>query len=298
MNKRHLSLTRRNALKGFAFTLPFCIGFIKFFLGPLFQSLSFAFSNVTVEVGGYITDFVGWENITYVLKKDTNFSTNLLASIKDLLWQVPVILIAALFFAILLNRKSHGKTLIRAIFFLPVIVSSGVIINIIQSDAAAANVLTGNIVAGGDVTQNMSLMDLLNALELPETVSEYFSNIVNNLFGIIWNVGVQMIIFLAGLQNIPPSLYEASSVEGATAWENFWMITIPMLAPMILVNAVYTVVDSFTSASNSVMLQVINNMNLSRLGWASAMALIYFVIIAVILALILFVFKRIAAKKM
>lgn len=298
MNKRHLSLTRRNALKGFAFTLPFCIGFIKFFLGPLFQSLSFAFSNVTVEVGGYITDFVGWENITYVLKKDTNFSTNLLASIKDLLWQVPVILIAALFFAILLNRKSHGKTLIRAIFFLPVIVSSGVIINIIQSDAAAANVLTGNIVAGGDVTQNMSLMDLLNALELPETVSEYFSNIVNNLFGIIWNVGVQMIIFLAGLQNIPPSLYEASSVEGATAWENFWMITIPMLAPMILVNAVYTVVDSFTSASNSVMLQVINNMNLSRLGWASAMALIYFVIIAVILALILFVFNRIAAKKL
>ena len=298
MNKRHLSLTRRNALKGFAFTLPFCIGFIKFFLGPLFQSLSFAFSNVTVEVGGYITDFVGWENITYVLKKDTNFSTNLLTSIKDLLWQVPVILIAALFFAILLNRKSHGKTLIRAIFFLPVIVSSGVIINIIQSDAAAANVLTGNIVAGGDVTQNMSLMDLLNALELPETVSEYFSNIVNNLFGIIWNVGVQMIIFLAGLQNIPPSLYEASSVEGATAWENFWMITIPMLAPMILVNAVYTVVDSFTSASNSVMLQVINNMNLSRLGWASAMALIYFVIIAVILALILFVFNRIAAKKL
>ena len=298
MNKRHLSLTRRNALKGFAFTLPFCIGFIKFFLGPLFQSLSFAFSNVTVEVGGYITDFVGWENITYVLKKDTNFSTNLLASIKDLLWQVPVILIAALFFAILLNRKSHGKTLIRAIFFLPVIVSSGVIINIIQSDAAAANVLTGNIVAGGDVTQNMSLMDLLNALELPETVSEYFSNIVNNLFGIIWNVGVQMIIFLAGLQNIPPSLYEASSVEGATAWENFWMITIPMLAPMILVNAVYTVVDSFTSASNSVMLQVINNMNLSRLGWASAMALIYFVIIAIILALILFVFNRIAAKKL
>ena len=152
--------------------------------------------------------------------------------------------------------------------------------------------------AGGDVTQNMSLMDLLNALELPETVSEYFSNIVNNLFGIIWNVGVQMIIFLAGLQNIPPSLYEASSVEGATAWENFWMITIPMLAPMILDNAVYTVVDSFTSASNSVMLQVINNMNLSRLGWASAMALIYFVIIAVILALILFVFNRIAAKKL
>ncbi len=298
MNKRRLSLTQRNALKGFAFTLPFCIGFIKFFLRPFLQSVSFAFSDVTVEVGGYVTDFVGWENIIYIFKKDTNFSTNLLTSMKDLLWQVPVILIAALFFAMLLNRKSRGRPLIRAIFFLPVIVSSGVIINIIQSDAAAANVLTGNVVAGGDVTQNMSLMELLNALALPESVAEYFSNIINNLFGTIWNVGVQMIIFLAGLQNIPSSLYEASSVEGATAWENFWMITIPMLAPMILVNAVYTVIDSFTSASNSVMLQVINNMNLSRLGWASAMALVYFALIAVILALILLVFNRITAKRL
>lgn len=291
MNRNRLTLAQKNAWKGFAFTLPFCIGFLLFFLRPFLQSFSFVFSKVTVETGGYAQEFTRLDNLKYVFTVDANYGTNLLTSLKNLLWQVPVILIASLFFSIIINQKFHGRVLVRAIFFLPVIVASGVVIKVIQSDAAAANTLSGNIVAGGDVTPNTGLLDLLASFNLNESVSTYLSTIISNLFNIVWSTGIQMIIFLAGLQSIPSTLYEASAVEGATAWEDFWKITVPMLMPMILVNTVYTIIDSFTSASNAVMLQVANNSNMMRLGWAAAMAWVYFLLMAAVLALVVLVFS-------
>lgn len=298
MKSKSLTLTQKNSLKGFGFTLPFCIGFLVFFLKPFIQTIQFAFSKVSVEVGGYVKEFTVFENLNHIFKVDANFTTNILGSFKNLLWQLPVILIASLFFAILINNDFKGRTLVRAIFFLPVIISSGVIIKVIQSDAAAASILSGNVVAGGEVTQNMGLVQLLGAFDLPETIADFLSNIINNLFGTIWSCGIQMIIFLAGLQSIPPSLYEASAVEGSSSWEDFWMITIPMLAPMILVNAVYTVIDSFTSASNAVMMQVMNNMNQLRLGWSAAMAVVYFIFIILVLSVLLLIFKGISKNKL
>lgn len=298
MKIKSLTLTQKNSFKGFAFTLPFCIGFFAFFFRPFIQTVQFAFSRVNVDIGGYIKEFTGLDNMNHIFNVDANFETNILGSFKNLLWQLPVVLIASLFFAMLINKEFKGRTLVRAIFFLPVIISSGVIIKVIQSDAAAASILSGNVVAGGEVTQNMGLVQLLGAFDLPETVADFLSNIVNNLFGTIWSCGIQMIIFLAGLQSVPSSLYEASAVEGASGWEDFWMITIPMLAPMILVNAVYTVIDSFTSASNMVMLQVMNNMNQLRLGWSAAMTIVYFLFIIIVLMLLLWIFNLISKRKL
>lgn len=293
MKKSRLSLTAKKAWYGRLFILPFYLGFLFFFLKPLIQSLQFAFNDVTMGPQGYTLLFTGAENVNYVLKTDRDFTTNLVSSMAQMLWQVPVIIIVSLFFAILLNQKFRGRVLVRAIFFLPVIIASGIVISIIQSDVVASSALSGSMVAGGDISQTSALSDVLIQLGLGENAVKFITNIADNLFSIIWQTGIQMIIFLAGLQSIPAALYEASAMEGATRWEDFWKITLPMIKPIALVNTVYTIVDYFTSTDNKVMEQVLSNIRELRLGWASAMAWIYFAVIGLILAVVLFAFEGI-----
>lgn len=295
--KVHMDLERRSGWTGRFFALPFYIGFVYFYLMPLLQSIRFSFSNVTVDISRYNMSPSGFENYKYVLTGDQNFTTNLFSSLGQLLWQAPVILISSLFFAIILNSKFHGRTFVRTVFFLPVIIATGIVINIIKGDVVANSVLTGNVVAGGQIFQSVALQNLLIGTGLNAGMITFFTTISNNMFDLLWKTGIQMIIFLAGLQSIPPSLYEASAMEGATAWENFFKITIPMLSPIILVNLVYTVVDNFTDASNVVMRQVLKNTNLLRFGWASAMAWIYFLLISIVLTVVIGIFARITSDK-
>ena len=291
MKKSKLSLTAKKSWYGRLFILPFYLGFLFFFLKPLIQSLRFAFNDVTMGPNGYTLLFTKFENIDYVIKTDRDFTTNLVSSLGQMLWQVPVIIIISLFFAMLLNQKFKGRVLVRAIFFLPVIIASGIVISIIKSDVVASSALSGSMVSSGDISQTSALNDVLVQSGLSEKVVSFITNIADNLFSIIWQTGIQMIIFLAGLQSIPATLYEASAMEGATKWEDFWKITLPMIKPIALVNTVYTIVDYFTSTDNKVMEQVLSNIRELRLGWASAMAWIYFAVIGIILALVLFLFE-------
>ena len=291
MKNSKLSLSAKKSWYGRLFILPFYLGFLFFFLKPLIQSLSFAFNDVTMGPEGYTLLFTKLENINYVLKTDRDFTTNLVSSMGQMLWQVPVIIIVSLFFAMLLNQKFKGRVLIRAIFFLPVIIASGIVISIIKSDVVASSALSGSMVSSGDISQTSALNDVLVQSGLSEKVVSFITNIADNLFSIIWQTGIQMIIFLAGLQSIPATLYEASAIEGATKWEDFWKITLPMIKPIALVNTVYTIVDYFTSTDNKVMEQVLSNIRELRLGWASAMAWIYFAVIGIILAVVLFLFE-------
>ncbi len=292
MKKRfRMSLTARSAWTGRAFVLLFYIGFIFFFLAPLIQSIRFSFSNVNISSEGYQTEWIGWKNYIDNFTGSATFIGNLQASLLQMLWKLPVILISSLFLAILLNQKFRGRTFIRAVFFLPAIVASGIVITIIKNDNLAASVLTGNMISSGSVFKSDFLGNFLSELGLGEKISGYATMISNQMFDSLWLTGIQMIIFLAGLQSIPSQLYEVSAIEGATAWENFWMITIPMLMPIILVNTVYTIVDTFTDNSNAVMQQVLLNVKNVNLGWASSMAWTYFAIIGVILAIILFIFS-------
>ena len=286
-----MSLTARSAWTGRAFVLLFYIGFIFFFLAPLIQSIRFSFSNVTISSEGYQTEWIGWKNYIDNFTGSATFIGNLQASLLQMLWKLPVILISSLFLAILLNQKFRGRTFIRAVFFLPAIVASGIVITIIKNDNLAASVLTGNMISSGSVFKSDFLGNFLSELGLGEKISGYATMISNQMFDSLWLTGIQMIIFLAGLQSILSQLYEVSAIEGATAWENFWMITIPMLMPIILVNTVYTIVDTFTDNSNAVMQQVLLNVKNVNLGWASSMAWTYFAIIGVILAIILFIFS-------
>lgn len=290
---RKLSLETKNAFVGFAFAIPFCIGFIFFFLMPLIQSFSFAFSDVTVEIGGYKTVFVGIQNFYNIFRVDLDYTGNLVNSFSQLAWRVPVVILSSLFIALIIKQEFKGRILVRAIFFLPVIISSGVIMDTIKLDMVAANTMAGNTVTTETVFQSQGLITLLQEAGLNEKIVNVFSTISNNFFDVIYNGGVQMLLFLAAIQGVSPTLYEAASVEGATAWESFWNITVPMVLPIILVNIIYTIVDCFTASSNRVMVQVMSNVELLQFGTASAMLWVYCISVLLLLGIIFLIFRRI-----
>ena len=219
-----------------------------------------------------------------------------MTSIGQLSWQMPVILITSLFIAIILNSKFAGRTFVRAVFFLPAIMVTGTIITIIKQDVAASSVLSGSVVSAGNIQYSTGLQDLLVQSGANSKMVELFTTVSNDMYNLLWKTGIQMIVFLAGMQSISPALYEAADIEGATAWEKFWKITIPMLSSIILVNIVYTIVDNFTDSTNVVMNQVMANTEFLRLGLASAMAWTYFLVIGIIIAIIVGIFSKINSK--
>ncbi|MCQ2449250.1 MAG: sugar ABC transporter permease [Clostridia bacterium] len=293
MKKSKLTIERRKARNGRLFVLPFYFGFIFIFLRCIYQSLAFVFSDVTLRPGGFDMHFVGMKNLSYIFTKDPDFNKNLVATMSSLLYKVPVVIIASLFFAILLNSKFKGRTFVRAVFFLPVIIASGVIMDIINSDTFATSLIASSEGMETTVSANSyGLTSLLIDMGLGEKIVSYFSYISSNLYDLMWRTGIQMIIFLAALQSISPSLYEASSIEGASAWENFWMVTIPMTMPMILVNVVYTIIDTFTDSANEVMKQIASYFTDHQYARASAMSWAYFLLVGIVLALVLFVSSR------
>lgn len=298
MKRKSMSLSARSSWTAQLFILPFYLGFWFFFLSPLIESFRMSISDVQVVDGaGYSMEFVGMKHYQTAFFTDANFSTNLVNSLTEMAWKVPVIIVLSLFMALILNQKFTGRVFVRAVFFIPVIFASGVALQMVSSDSVASSALAGSVVSSGEINQSTALNDLLVNAGFDAEIIKYATKIANSLFGMVWRSGIQMIIFLAGLQGISPALYEASSIEGATSWENFWKITLPMLAPTILLNLVYTIVDNFTDTTNKVMNQINTLMgNVSNLDTASAFAWTYFVLIGIILLIIVLIFNAITKR--
>ena len=291
-----LSLKKKEALSARIFLLPFCLGFILFSAKPLFETLIMAFSNVEIQFGGYAMNNVGLENLVYIFTKDPDFLLNLFTSVGDMLWQVPCILFISLFLAKIINGKFKGRGFIRSVFFLPVIIVTGVIITIIQNDVVANAALEGGVATGGKIEYSVGLDTLLVDSGLSQKVVDFFTTLSNNMFNLLWRSGIQIVLFLAGLQSIPTSLYEASSVEGATKLDDFFKITIPMTIPIMLINTVYTIVDGFTDVNNKAMNQVLVAVNNLKYGTGAAMSWSYFVLIGIFIAFIMLVFSKLSKK--
>lgn len=293
-----LSVSDRHNLKGLLFLLPFLIGFIFFYIEPIVQSISFSFNEVKVDLGGFVQKFIGFENYNYIFRKDDSFVDTLIADFLNLLWKTPVITVLSLFFAILLNQKFRGRVFFRAVFFLPVIFSAGVVLGILQSDMVVQSAIeSSSLSASTSVNQATSISTLLTQAGLPDKIVDLIMTITNSFFSLIWSTGIQMLIFLAGLQSISPSLYEAASVEGASGWEAFCKITVPLISPMIILNLVYTVVDSYTASNNGVLGLITNNISNNRFGQSSAMSWTYFLFIALILGVIFLIFNAATSDK-
>ena len=289
--KWRLTMRTQEAVTGFLFIMPFLIGFLFIFVPLIIESLQYSFSNMEVTQEGYIltpAEKNGLEHYIKAFAIDPDFNLQLLSSIGGMLVQIPMVLIFSFFAANLLNQKFRGRTIARSIMFLPVIISSGVVISLENSDLLVNSMNTTTDLTGSDFASmlNMSVF-LLEYTALPVSIIEFLSSAVTGLYDIIIASGIQILIFLAGLQSISPSLYEASSLEGATQWENFWKITFPMISPLILVNSVYTIVDLFTNDNNAMMTEIKNTIFKEiDYGYGSAMAWIYFVCIALILAIV------------
>ena len=305
--RKIVSLDRRKARMGWLFVLPFLIGFALIYLPILIDSFKIAFSFTIRHDTHNEYQFVGLENFKYALLRDPNFVRILIEGIGRLMLEVPAILLFSLFMAVLLNQKMMGRAAFRAIFFLPVVLATGVMemtgsLDIGSSggdtgavgggDAAVDGSASGSAASGaGGSTGIVSTMDIENLfsnMKVGQELVRYVVDIINNIYGIVNRSGVQMLIFLAGLQSISPAIYEASRIDGATGWETFWKITFPMISPMILVNSIYTIIDSFT-VKNAVMNYIegvnqVSEVTLTADGVRTAMSLIYFIIIVLILA--------------
>lgn len=289
--KRKLTLQGKDAIAGYLFLLPFLIGFFGLFLPMLLKSVLFSFSNMTVGKGGYVLEKAangGLEHYIRALTIDPKYNLQLLSAVKDMAVNVPLVLIFSFFAANLLNQKFHGRGVARSIFFFPVILTSGIVLGIESSDLLQTTLGPEGMLSSDDASTVFNVATfLLKYTNLPAGIVEYLSGAVLGIYDIVIASGVQILIFLAGLQGISPSLYEASNMEGATAWENFWKITFPMISPLILVNAIYTIIDSFTSANNELMTLIKQTIfNDVRYGYGSAMAWIYFLVIAVIISVV------------
>ena len=293
------SLDKKKARAGWVFVLPFVIGFLLVYLPIIWNSIFMSFHSLHIVTGGgYTLEFVGLENYSDALFEDPLFVQTLIQGLKELAFDVPAILIFSLFMAVLLNQKMAGRAVFRAIFFIPVILSTG-----IMESIEGQNIL-GTMMEGSDsidgseqsaASEIVSVMDierLFYSMKIGKELVEYVVKMINEIYDIVNRSGVQMLIFLAGLQSISPAIYEACRIDGCTSWETFWKITFPMISPMILVNAVYTIIASFTTDSNSVM-KYINQVYQGSDGQvlSSAMAWMYFLIVMLILAAVAGIFS-------
>ncbi len=254
MKKRRLSLETKRKVNGYLFILPWLVGFLVFYVRSLFMTIEFSLSDLTMDVvnGGYNLTWVGLKNYIYAFTAHGSFKQILTSSTLNMVVDIPLIIFFSLFMALLLNRKFKGRTLVRAIFFLPVILNAEAILDAIES--ATAMVATGVSASSQEMAAETAgigmayYIDLFGSLMLPRWLLDYIVGATDRITTIISASGVQIVIFIAALQSIPGNLYEVAKMEGATAYETFWKVTLPMITPHIITNIVYTVVDSFVSS--------------------------------------------------
>nr|WP_245251948.1 sugar ABC transporter permease [Paenibacillus sediminis] len=263
--------------------LPWIIGFVLFMAYPLYFSFYMSFNKVLITPYGIETHYLGWSNYKDAFLTDPEFSQKLFLFLKSNVLMIPIVIVFSLFVALLINQPIRGRGIFRAIFFLPVIITSGEVVQELFSQGAATIPL---IEKYGIVTM---LQDNLSPAWADPIVG-----VINQFILILWYSGVQILIFLAGLQKVNTQVYEAASIDGASPWVIFWKITLPEVKPFILVNLIYTTIDLFTNGFSDVIKLIQDNMfkTDTGFGYASALAWIYFAVIFVMLLIIVLFFRN------
>lgn len=294
-------LKKRKGRWGYLFILPWLLGFTLFFLFPAFESLYYSLNSLKMSANGFTANWVGLDNYAFMLLRDAKFLPLLTDELIEMAYRVPLITILSLFIAVLLNRPFKGRTFFRSVFFLPVIITSGVVYVMLQG-IINSNTLSGT--QNAYIFQSQGLADVMrSAGRLSAGLIGSISGLVNRVFSILMECGVQILLFLSGLQKIPVSTYEASVIEGAGAWDNFWRITLPLSLPIMLLNVVYTIIDSFMAygtenAGNQVMAAIYRTGfgRQFQFGLAASMSWLYTLLIALMLGIAFGILGRTARK--
>lgn len=256
---------QRETLTGLIFFLPWIIGFLAITCYPLIYSIVISFNQVAIRPGEITLEPIGWEYFRQALLLDTEFPTMLVTSVTQVAIGTPISVVFALVIALLLNRSFRGRTVYRMIFFMPVIIMSGPVMTELLTETSAMSI-------------DMDIMGLNSILtELDKGWSVLLLSILNSFIRILWFCGVQIIVFLVSLQKIDSSMYEAASIDGASAWEAFWKITLPHLRPIIMLNTIYTIIEMGTAADDATNTKIMESItDIARpYSFAAAMSWIY-----------------------
>ena len=285
-NQSKMTLKTKEKLMGVMFMLPWILGLLIFSLYPLFYSIWLSFANVEFSSAGISTDFVGIKWYKELFTEDPNFITNIVDTLKSIVFSAPMIIVASIILALLLNKALPGRAIFRALYFFPVIIISGPVMSKLINNQATS-IIHPDQYSIYTVIANM-----------PDIISVPLTYIFDNIVIILWYSGVQMLIILTGLQKIGDSIYEAASIDGAGSWEKFWKITLPYLRPMILVSAAYTVVDLASMSTTPIHAYIEKNVTniLKPYSYSSAISWLYALAILAILGIVFFILRERRAK--
>ncbi len=294
-----LALSKKTSLWGLVFLAPWLLGFLMFFLKPLAESIYYSFNEVKIVEGGITTEFVGLGNYVQAFKVDTVFNRLLLTMIVSTLPQVLIVIIFSLLAALLLNGKYPGRSIARTIFFIPIIMGTS-----IAGASLAGNDIISREIAGNDGISAFGsgvILDVLANTGLPTEIVSYVSGAVSGIFAILAISGVPTIIFLSALQSIPPRLYEVAEIEGSSAYETFWKVTLPMVSPMVLLSTIYSMIDAFFR--HSIMIDgtrygIISQMynvafSQAKYGLSAAMTTVYLLVNLILIGIVAFLISRV-----
>ena len=286
-------LQRRKAISGYLFILPFIVGFLTFMVQPLFQSLYMSFCEIEISGTGFKETFKGLFQYNRAFTVDPDFVRLLTEEIQRMVINSVAIMVFSFFVALILNQNFKGRAIVRAVFFLPVILSSGVIINVESSNSLLSSVQDAikDNTNGASITA--AVQSILTVNGVGSSVFKKVFEIVDGIYDVAIGSGIQIIIFLSGFQTISTNMYEAAHIEGCTAWESLWKITFPMTSSLFLVNWIYTIVDFCMRSDNEVMKKISNQMIVQiNYGFASAMSWIYFLIVIAIIGISSFIISK------
>lgn len=290
--KRSNGLESQQKKFGYTFVIHYIIGIIVFFLYPLISSIVYSFSEITIVPGKIITKWVAFDHFNEIINVDPNYLNNVRDSLGYIFYSLPVILAMSLVLAVLLNQQFKGRTFVRMIFFLPIILATSPVM--IQLDSIYLKMpLLSSIEASGGINYKT----IIGELNLPTQITTILTFLISKTVDLIWNCGVQTILFLAGLQNIPGSMYEVSKIEGANKWEEFWLITVPSIRHIISLVMIYTMIELFTASDNSVVSKAYSFLIAQDFGKGSAMLWFYFLIVIVVIVSIYTLYQRLCVKR-
>lgn len=286
---RGFGMERRRRRTAYLFLSPWLIGFTLFFLRPLVETIRYSFGHLQVrDTGGMeLLPLEGgpFANFIEAFTKDPNFVRLFTEGLRDLALQVPAIVIFSAFIALLLNQEFIGRTFMRGMFFLPVIITTGMISSIIRD--SLNNVAQGSMDSQTNIFQSTAMTAMLTENGLPDGVTQVITTLINNSVDVVWQSGIQILIFLSGMLAIPAVYYEVASVEGATKWEAFWRITFPLIRPYILVNIIYSMIDIFSSYDNEAMQYMVDMVyQQMQFSLGSAMSWVYFLTVMLIIGVV------------
>ena len=299
--KKHRGIETLKKWYGMGFIAPWLLGVALFVIIPVIQTILYSLHQTLLEPGGVeLVKFVGFKHYDDLLTKNALYLGHLMYSLSSVFTSLPIIVALSMILGIVLNQKFRGRMLVRAIFFLPVIISSGVVMHVLSGGSGDAVTMAGSMASEANNATPMEAIDfegILVRLNLPAEINDLLLGYLSDTFNLIWSCGVQTLLFIAGLQTIPPALYEAGKVEGATAWESFWYITFPMLGRITMLVLFYTMVELFVEDAPLVE-KVLEDIRWNSIySSTSARLWMYFAAVGVVMGIVMFIYYRVCLRK-